>query len=205
MEIVTSTAAALGMGFALASAPGPVQAVILNETARGGAGRGLRVTAGAALTFGTLLVVVALGVAAVAVGGPLLRVLQVLGGCLLVWLAIDGWRAAGRVGGADDRGGLPPMARGSLAVLLNPGAWLFLAAIATPLLATAALNGGRAAAVLTAIALEAGTATGDALLALLAGAGLRRLGQERLRLAQRGLAVVLAILGAWLVVLGLLG
>jgi threonine/homoserine/homoserine lactone efflux protein len=97
------------------------------------------------------------------------------------------------------------MARGSLAVLLNPGAWLFLAGVATPVLASAALGGGRASAVLTAVALEAGTATGDALLAILAGTGIRRLGAERVRLAQRLLAAILAALGAWLIYLGLTG
>jgi threonine/homoserine/homoserine lactone efflux protein len=206
MEVVSSIAAALGMGFALASAPGPVQAVILSEAVRGGPGRGLRVTAGAALTFGTLLVALALGIASVAIDGTPLRVLQVLGGILLVWLAVDGLRASAPMAPeADGRGGLPPMARGSLAVLLNPGAWLFLAGVATPVLASAALGGGRASAVLTAVALEAGTATGDALLAILAGTGIRRLGAERVRLTQRLLAAILAALGAWLIYLGLSG
>lgn len=206
MEVVSSVAAALGMGFALASAPGPVQAVIISESVRGGAGRGLRVTAGAALTFGSLLVALALGIASIAIGGTLLRVLQVLGGVLLVWLAIDGLRAAAPSSvEADARRGLPPVARGSLAVLLNPGAWLFLAGVATPLLASAALAGGRASAVVTAIALEAGTASGDALLAIVAGTGIRRLGAERVRLTQRLLAGLLAVLGVWLIVLGLTG
>ena len=205
MEILTTAAAAVGMGLALAGAPGPVQAVILSETARGGPGRGLRVTAGAALTFGTILVALALGLASVAIGGALLRIMQVLGGCLLIWLASDGYRAAGRLAsGPDDRGGVPPMVRGSLAVILNPGAWLFLAGVATPLLASAAVAGGRPAAVLTAIALEAGTATGDGLLALLAGAGMRRLGVDRLRWVQRALALLLGVLGGWLIVLGIL-
>jgi len=207
MEVLSGVLAALGIGAALASAPGPVQAVILSEAVRGGPGRALRVVAGAALTFGSLLLLLALGLTVLAVGGAVLRVLQVAGGALLIYLALDGYRAAGRapMSAADARAGLPLLARGSLAVLLNPGAWLFLGAVAAPLLAAATRDGGRVAAMVTALALEAGTAAGDAVLGVVAGAGLRRLGARRTGWVQRGLAVLLGILGAWLVMTGFAG
>ena len=201
----TSILAALGIGIALASAPGPVQAVILAEAARGGPGRALRVVAGAAVTFGTLLVALALGLSIVALGGLALQVLQVLGGALLVWLAYDGLRAAGRRASTAERRGLPVMARGSLAVLLNPGAWLFLGAVAAPLVGAAAREGGTGASILTALALEAGTATGDLALALVAGIGLRRAGSRMVTWVQRGLALLLGCLGLWLIASGVLG
>ena len=54
-----------------------------------------------------------------------------------------------------------PTVRGILAILLNPGGWLFLAAVASPLFLSAARGGGRGRAVLTALALAFGAALGD--------------------------------------------
>ncbi|MDQ4004787.1 MAG: LysE family transporter, partial [Actinomycetota bacterium] len=171
-------AAGLGLGIALASAPGPVQAVLLSESIRGGLGRGFRAMAGASLTFGVILLALALGLSLAAPTGPVLRILQTAGGALLLWLAIDGFRTAGRVDPAGERRALPPTVRGALAVILNPGAWLFLATAASSLLADAVRQGGRASAVLAAAALIAGLAVGDAGVVLLGGVGLRRAGER---------------------------
>jgi threonine/homoserine/homoserine lactone efflux protein len=205
-ETTTGLIAGLGIGVALAGAPGPVQAVILAESARGGVRRGLGAVAGASLSFGSLLVGLALGLSALAVTGPALRLLQVIGGAFLVWLAIDGLRSAQTAEGAEPRRrSLPPAARGSLAVLLNPGAWLFLGAVASPLIGASAQAGGTPAAVVAALALMAGAAAGDAVLALVAGLGFRHAGRRTGALVQRTLAVVLAALGAWLILMGVLG
>ena len=203
--MTSSLLAGFGIGVALAGAPGPVQAVIVAESARD-TRRGLAAVAGASLSFGTLLVALALGLSAVAVSGPLLRLLQVAGGAFLLWLALDGLRSAGPVNdGSEPRGrSVPPPVRGSLAVLLNPGAWLFLGAVASPLIGASAQAGGTPAAVATALALMAGAACGDAVLALVAGFGLRRAGRGVGAFVQRALAVVLAALGAWLIVMGVL-
>jgi len=202
----TSLVAGVGIGVALAGAPGPVQAVILAESIRGGVRAGLAAVAGASLSFGTLLVALALGLSALAVSGPALRILQVAGGAFLVWLAIDGLRSAPAAGSADPpRRALPPVARGSLAVLLNPGAWLFLGAVASPLLGASAQAGGRPAALVAALALMAGAAGGDAALAVVAGLGLRRMRGGTGAIVQRALAVVLAALGTWLIVMGMVG
>ena len=53
--------AALGIGVALAGAPGPVQAVLLTESVRGGVPRGLRALAGVHGTFGLLMLALAFG------------------------------------------------------------------------------------------------------------------------------------------------
>jgi threonine/homoserine/homoserine lactone efflux protein len=198
--------AGLGLGIALAGAPGPVQAVLLAEAVRGGVARGLRAQAGAALTFGALLVALALGLSLTPPGGVALRVLTLAGGAFLLWLALDGWRSAGRVS-EDDRGrrSLPPIARGSLSVLLNAGAWLFMAAVASPLLAGAARTGDTGTALLVALALLAGTALGDTGVVLLGGLGIRRAGQRVERRVRLALAVVLAAIGIWLLVNGVMG
>jgi len=202
----TSALAALGIGIALAGAPGPVQAVILAEAARGGPRRGIQAVVGASLSFGTLLVALALGLSALALAGTGLRFLQVVGGAFLVWLAIDGFRSASGSTPDDNAGGsLPPAIRGSLAVLLNPGAWIFLGAVASPLFSSSAQEGGTPAALLSAIALMAGAALGDTALAIVGGIGLRRAGVSARRWIQRALAVILAALGGWLVVSGVFG
>jgi threonine/homoserine/homoserine lactone efflux protein len=200
---VSLAAAGLGIGIALAGAPGPVQAVLLAEAIRGGVGRGLRALAGVHLTFGLLLVVLALGVSVATPSGAALRILKLAGGAYLLWLAADGLRTARRVDQPSlGRGELPPAARGVLSILLNPGGWLFLAAVASPLFASATLRGGTGTAVLVALALVTGAAIGDVGVVMLGGIGVRRAGARVSSWVRRSLAVVLAMLGVWLVASG---
>ena len=204
--MVTSVMTCLGVGVALASAPGPVQAVLLTEAVRGGVGRGLRALAGVHLTFVVLIVGLALGLSLAPPSGPALRALKVAGGVMLLWLAWDGLRSGHAVGGATPdeprRPTLPSAVRGSLAILLNSGGWLFLAVVAPPLLAAATGRGGKAGALLAALSLVAGAAIGDLAVVLLGAVGVRRAGERVARWVYRGLAVVLAGLGVWLVAAG---
>lgn len=204
-EAVASAVAGLGIGVALAGAPGPVQAVLLAEAVRGGVARGLRALAGAGLTFGLLLVSLALGLSVAVPSGVVVRILKGAGGALLLWLAADGLRSQGR---ADEepnsRGALPPAARGALAVLLNPGAWLFLGVVASPLFASATRLGGRGSALVAAGALIAGLAIGDGAVVLVGGLGVRRAGDRVKRLVHRALATGLAVLGVWLLLQGVI-
>jgi threonine/homoserine/homoserine lactone efflux protein len=197
--------AGLGLGLALASAPGPVQAVLLAEAVRGGVKRGFRAMAGAALTFGLLLVALALGLTVAAPSGPVLRVLKVAGGALLIWLAVDGLRSGHKVDPESaGRRTLPPSVRGALAVLINPGAWLFLATAATSLFAAATEAGGRGSALFAAVALILGLAVGDGAVVLIGGFGLRR-ASERVGLwVRRVLALILTGLGVWLIIQGVM-
>jgi threonine/homoserine/homoserine lactone efflux protein len=204
--------AALGVGLALASAPGPVQAVLLTEAVRGGTRRGLTALAGSSLTFGSMLLVLALGLSLAPPSDLAIRVLRVAGGLLLLWLAFDalrsGYEVDSRPRSDADRPSLRtvhPTVRGSLAVVLNPGAWLFLAAVASPLFASATRAGGRGNAVLAAAALAVGTSSGDVAVVLLGALGLRRAGDRVVRWIQRVLAALLAALGVWLLVQGVIG
>jgi threonine/homoserine/homoserine lactone efflux protein len=202
--IISPAVAGLGLGVALASTPGPVQAVLLAESVRGGIGRGLRALLGAHVTTGTLLVCVALGIAFVPPSGPAVRVLKVAGGSFLLWLAIEGFRSAGKSEQAStERRTFPPAVRGSLAVLLNPGAWLFLGAVASPLLATAAREGGRGRALFVVLGVATGLAFGDGIVVLLGGIGVRRAGARVERWVRRAMAGLLAVLGGWLAITGL--
>jgi threonine/homoserine/homoserine lactone efflux protein len=141
--------AGFGLGIALAGAPGPVQAVLVTEAVRGGIGRGFRALAGANLTFALLLIGLAFGLSIATPTGTSLRILRVVGGLFLLWLALEGFRAEIPVdGGRRERRALSPVARGALAVLLNPGAWLFLGAVASPLFASASQLSGAGGAFL---------------------------------------------------------
>jgi threonine/homoserine/homoserine lactone efflux protein len=203
MSGTSQVAAAFGIGVALAAAPGPVQAVVLSESVGGGVGRGLRAVAGVHVTFGALLAALALGLSVASPHGVALRSLQVAGGLLLVWLASDAFRSASETEGIPEgRGGLPPAIRGMLAILLNPGGWLFLGAVAAPLLATAAQRFGTGSAMLAALALVIGAAIGDVALAIVGGMGLRRAGAGIKRIVRLALAAILAALGIWLLVRG---
>jgi len=203
LETLGPVIGALGIGIALAGAPGPVQAILLTESMHG-LPRGIRALLGAASTWLTLLLLVALGVSIVAPEGAGFRLLRLAGGLLLVWLAIDGFRAEASAE-TDARGGLPPFVRGSLAVGLNPGAYLFLAAVAAPVFASASSLGGTANGVLAAAAMSAGTVAGDIGVVLIGAFGMRRMGQERAAVVRRVLAVVLGVLGIWLLIGAALG
>jgi threonine/homoserine/homoserine lactone efflux protein len=200
---VSQVLAGLGLGVALAGAPGPVQAVLLAEAIKGGVGRGLQALAGVHVTFGLLLASLALGLSVAPPSGLALRILKVVGGLYLLWLAVDGFRSRGEVDQASpERRAVPPAARGALAIILNPGGWLFLAAVASPLFAAATLAGGKARAVFVAVALVIGAAIGDFALVLLGGIGVRRAGEGVGRSVRRALALVLAALGVWLLFRG---
>lgn len=208
IEALAPILGALGIGLALAGAPGPVQAILLTESVRGGVPRGMRALLGAFATWASLLLAVALGVSLTPPEGVVFRVLRLAGGLLLIWLAVDGLRSTDHLAaGADTNGrpGLPPFARGSLAVLLNPGAWLFLGAVASPVFANAAGVGGTATAIGAAVAMMAGTVSGDLAVVLLGAYGMRRVGEHRARLVRRGLALLLGTLGVWLLFGALLG
>jgi threonine/homoserine/homoserine lactone efflux protein len=198
--------AGLGLGIALAGAPGPVQAILLTEALRGGVQRGFRAMVGANLTLGVLLVALALGVSVAVPGDPWLRILKLIGGAFLVFLGFDGFRNAAQAStntAHNSRRELPPTARGALAVILNPPAWLFLATAASSLMASATQAGGTRTALLAALALLLGVAAGDGTLVLAGGLGLRRARSDIGLQLRRVLAVILALLGASLMVSGI--
>jgi threonine/homoserine/homoserine lactone efflux protein len=205
LEALTPVLGALGIGVALAGAPGPVQAILLAESVCGGVRRGMQALAGAFATWATLLLAVALGVSLAPPEGVIFRILRLAGGALLIWLAVDAFRADDAPDTTDRRRSLPPVARGSLAVLLNPGAWLFLGAVASPVFASASALGGLANGLLAALAMMAGTVAGDLGVVLLGAYGIRRVEEHRALLVRRLLAVLLGALGGWLLIGAVLG
>ena len=197
---------AFGLGIALGAAPGPVQLLLLSEASRGGFRRGLRAMAGANGTFGFYLLLLAAGLSSITPGVSFLRVVKVVGGAFLVFLAVDAYRESRRQTATDGpRAGLPPGARGVLAVVFNPAVYVFLATTGAALVADAVHAGGRTLAFVTVAAMLAGVASIDGGMVLLAGSGARMMSQRALRLLGDVLAIGLGALGLWLVVRGLTG
>jgi threonine/homoserine/homoserine lactone efflux protein len=197
--------AAFGLGVALGASPGPVQLLLFSEAARGGVTRGLRAMAGANATFGFMLVLLAAGLSSIESGDAFLSAIRVFGGAFLVFLAVDAIRENRRPHEVDaPPGGLHPAVRGVVAVLLNPGAYVFLATTGAAVVADAAHDGGRALAFLTVAALLAGVSLMDSSMVLL-GTGAHRVSQHSLRILGDVLAVALGALGVWLIVQGFAG
>jgi threonine/homoserine/homoserine lactone efflux protein len=198
-------AAAFGLGVALGASPGPVQLLLFSEAARGGVTRGLRAMAGANATFGFMLVLLAAGLSSIEPGDAFLSAIRVFGGAFLVFLAVDAIRENRRPHEVDaPPGGLHPAVRGVVAVLLNPGAYVFLGTTGAAVVADAAHDGGRPLAFLTVAALLAGVSLMDSSMVLL-GTGAHRVSQRALRILGDVLAVALGALGVWLIVQGFAG
>ncbi|HET7236206.1 MAG TPA: LysE family transporter [Actinomycetota bacterium] len=197
--------AAFGLGVALGTSPGPVQLLLFSEASRGGVRRGVLAMAGANGTFGLMMLLLAAGLSSLAPGEAFLRVVQVVGGAFLVFLAIDAVRESRRPEAADaDRPGLHPSLRGVVAVLLNPGVYVFLATTGTAVVASALERGGRPQAFVTVIALLAGVSLMDFAMVLL-GTGAHRVSDRTLRILGDVLAVALGVLGLLLIVSGFTG
>ena len=197
--------AAFGLGLALGTSPGPVQVLLVAEAARGGAARGLRTMLAANATFGAFLLALALGLAAVTPSDGALRIVRIVGGLFLVRLAVGSLRDRRRRLDADPTVETRrPLVRGSLAVLLSPGVYLFLATTGSAVIGAAAHAGGRPLALATAVALLAGVSTMDGLTVLL-GVGAGRLEPRVVRFVLDIAAVALGLLGVGLVVAGLRG
>jgi threonine/homoserine/homoserine lactone efflux protein len=197
--------AAFGLGVALGASPGPVQLLLFSEASRGGVGRGLRAMAGANATFGAMMLLLVAGLSSIEPSETFIRVVQVIGGAFLVFLAVDAIRESRRSQVVEvSRGALHPSVRGIVAVLLNPGVYVFLATTGTAVVASSIEEGGRGLAVVTVLALLLGVSLMDSAMVLL-GAGAHRVSDRFLRVLSDALAVALGALGLWLIVRGIVG
>lgn len=201
---------AFALGFALGAAPGPVQVLILSETARRGFAGGVRVMLGANLTLLLILVILALGFSAAEPSASLLRALRLAGGAVLVWIAANEVRtlrgeAPAAVPADAPRRRLGPTSVGVVSVLLNPGAWIFFATTASAVIAEASAQAGRDAAVLTAFAMAIGVSASDLTFTLLGTGGRRLFGDRGLRRIRVALALALGTIGVAFIFQGLAG
>jgi threonine/homoserine/homoserine lactone efflux protein len=199
------------LGAALGAAPGPVQLLILSETAKGGLGRGFRVMLGANSMLLLVMVVLAFGFSTFDLSQSAIDVLHVVGGFFVVWLAVSELRGlwAHTRGASPPAGsaaaGLGPTMSGIVLVLGNPAAWIFFATTASAVIAEATADGGRDAALAAAIAMTLGVSLTD-LGSSLIGTGSRALlGERGLTWIRAGLAVLLLAIGVAFVFQGATG
>jgi threonine/homoserine/homoserine lactone efflux protein len=115
--------------------PGPDMAFVLGQTLAGGARRGWAATAGVYAGVGIHILLAALGVAALVAANPaLFTALRIAGALYLLWLGLQGIRAALR--SPDPQADAPPPAislsaafrQGFVTNLLNPKVGLFFLA-----------------------------------------------------------------------------
>jgi len=197
---------AFALGFALGAAPGPVQLLILSQTARRGFGGGVRVMLGANLTMYAILLGLALGLSAVAPSAAVLRVLRVTGGAVLGWIAANEVRALWRPTPRGETGRwaqLGPTSMGVVMVILNPGAWIFFATTASSVLAQAGVEAGLPVALLAATAMALGVSAADFSFTLLGSGGHAVFGARGLRGIRTALAALLGAIGVAFVWQGL--
>ena len=200
------------LGAALGAAPGPVQLLILSETARGGLRRGLRVMLGANGALLAVMVALAFGFSALAPSEAVLRGLRILGGAFLIVIAVEELRTLRAEAGGDEErrrtlpgASLGPTARGVVSVIVNPGAWIFFATTASSVVAEATASSGRQAAVLASLAMTIGVSATDLTTTLIGTGGRAVAGERGLRWIRAGLAVALLAIGLAFVVQGLRG
>jgi threonine/homoserine/homoserine lactone efflux protein len=161
--------------------------------------------AGANATFGLLMLLLAAGLSALEPDETFLRVVKVIGGAFLVFLAFDALRENRRPETSEaPRSSMHPSVRGIVAVVLNPGVYVFLATTGTAVVASAVSEDGRGLAVVTVFALLIGVSLMDSAMVLL-GAGAHRVSPRFLRILGDTLAIAMGTLGIWLIAQGFLG
>ncbi|MGK5630846.1 LysE family transporter [Streptomyces sp. URMC 123] len=184
----------VALGFSAGISPGPLMALVLTGTLRGGLGTGLRV---AAVPLLTDLPVIVLAVTVLAMlPDPVISGGGVVGGLFLLWLGVTTLRDARTAElPAPDAAAARPQARrtlwqGVLANILSPHPWLFWLTTGAPLLVAAWRHGSLPAGsfLFGFYALLVGS---KALLALVVA-------RARHRIGVRGFRALLAAAGALL-------
>lgn len=202
--------AAFALGFALGAAPGPVQLLLLTETAKRGFSGGLRVMIGANGTLFAVMVALAFGFSSLAPSEGVLRGLRLVGGAFLIYLAVDELRrlrqeSADPTRPKDEASGMGPTTRGIVSVILNPGAWIFFATTASAVIAEVTADAGRDAALAAAVAMTVGVSLSDFMFTLLGSGGRTLFGERGLRWIRGVLSLGLAAIGSAFVWQGVRG
>jgi threonine/homoserine/homoserine lactone efflux protein len=191
------------IGFALAVllielTPGPNMAWLAGLGATRGRAAGLAAVWGVALGLLANGLLAALGLAALLQAAPgLWAALRLAGAGMMVWLAVDAWREAGKplAAGVAARFTRQAFVTGALINLLNPKAYIFFVVVAPQFLNGQALNVPNA---LTLAVISTVIATIIHLAIVLAGAraGALLADAARMKLVRRLFAVVMLAVAA---------
>jgi len=189
-------------GFALAVllielTPGPNMAWLAGLAATEGRRRGMAAVAGVALGLTANGVLAALGLAALLQAAPYLWIwLRLAGAAMMVWLAVDAWRGAGKAAttAEAETSAWRAFAAGALINLLNPKAYIFFIVIAPQFMGGAQLT-VRSALVLCLVSVTIATAIHVAIVVAGSRAHDWLNDPRRTVIVQRGFAVVMLCVG----------
>jgi threonine/homoserine/homoserine lactone efflux protein len=205
--VVSSPAVALflqglALGFSAAAQPGPFQAYLLAQSLRNGAARTMPVVLVPLVSDPPVIAAVLAVLAQVPAG--FLRVLQVAGGAVVLWLGAGALRAAWRPPAAEPANAPPRGFVRAIAVnFTNPNAWIFWSLVGGPILAEAWRAAPARAAIFLAgfyLLLVGGNAG-----LVLAAAQASRLGPAFARGLGAASGVALVLFGLWQVGRGVAG
>lgn len=189
----------LALGFAAGVAPGPLMALVVAESARGGWRRGVAAALAPPVTDAVILPIAVALLHRLPV--PALRAISLLGGIFVAYLAWETLRAAGRSlpeAPEEPPGGVAGGFRRGLATnLLNPHPWMFWFTVGAPLFLAALRSGVTAAAVLL-LGFFIPLVGSKVLLAVLVDRGVQVLGSRFHAWILRLGAAALAVMGALL-------
>lgn len=184
----------LTLGFSAAAQPGPFQAYLLAQSLRNGARRTLPVGLVPLVSDPPVIAVVLAVLAQVPAG--FLRVLQLAGGAVVLWLGAGALRAALAAAPAAESHAPPRgFARAVAVNFTNPSVWIFWSLVGGPILAEA-WRAAPARALVFLAGFYLFLAAGNAALVLLAGQA-RRLGPRFARGLGVASGLALVVFGLW--------
>jgi len=155
-------AAYLAVTFILVITPGPTVTLVVTTAARHGVRAGLATVAGATLGIACVLVAIAFGLNWVlAHVATLFEALRWVGALYLIYLGIQAWRGAGKVGASAAPAERVQFTRGFFVALTNPKTIVFFTAF-LPQFIDPALSSGRQLAAMCVAALLMATASDTA-------------------------------------------
>jgi threonine/homoserine/homoserine lactone efflux protein len=133
--MLATTLQAVVLGLAAGLAPGPLLALVMAESLRGGAAGGVRVALAPLLTDAPIVALSWALAGSLDPGSPWLAALSLAGALVVAHLALAQWRAVLLEPGSAEVNGA--LGRGVAVNLLSPHPWLFWITLGGPLLATA--------------------------------------------------------------------
>ena len=181
------------LGMSAGLSPGPLMSLVITEAVSSGVGAGVRVALAPLVTDAPIIAVCTLVLAQMARFADVLGALSLVGGCFILYMAWDAWRAQPPSGeGAQSRS----MARGVITNFLSPHPYLFWMTVGSPIL-VAGWRGGMAGPVMFLAGFYGCLVGAKLVVATLAG-------RSRLLLAGRGYVFLLRTMGIALAVFALM-
>lgn len=132
-DLLTPLVSGCVLGFSAGISPGPLMTLVITESVGAGTGAGVRVALAPLLTDAPIIAACTLVLAQMAHFASVLGVVSIAGGCFVLHMAWDAWKAQPPTG---EGGSSKAMARGVITNFLSPHPYLFWITVGSPLLVT---------------------------------------------------------------------